>query len=1444
MAKDKNSAVYVDVEFIPRVESFLEKVKSELSSEELEKYIGLDDAIASQVKKVRESLSGLKEEMRSVLGSNVSKNNVKTLEDASKKLEEIASQFQSIGSKIDENKLGSGITNSAKEAEQLSSEVRKTADSLSDIQKFYNDNKKLSVVDAREIDAIKELRSLLSDESYKNVDLIGDVSKDKQKIEGLISQLNVLYNKTDIGWIDDRAIIDPEEVNQISEFYKKATELSILNDKFTTKYGQKGISLFNEEQIGYITEFLEYQDKMEISATQYKDMLEKRYQNSLTFIKDIATKQTKIEIPVVADKSNSTLYQDTLNIIEKVKEELEARGATVPIKISVMTTYTNDKLKAEVKKLEEQVANSGASKGLKDSVKKLVDKIDEKVTLDLKFDENKASSTASKFISDLKKKFNQDLKITPVITIDEETKSVKTEEIQKQLDSISAKLKLDLGKSTITLGNDVGDKISKALNEATAKAKATSSKTKGDSKATEEQNTQAEAIKKLTTELYRLTTTVDKDFLSNFKYLKIPEDTISNLQNFVKLMAELQGASASNPSGDYFVNLANAITLINTIAKTIDPNIVSKKDVLVEFVRGLDFSLPRDFIGKCNKLGEGVAKLKEVLPLLNFKELASATSKGSVSIVPDLNTLISELEVVKDIAKNLDDKTLEKLAKVKTIPELMTFKIPDGFVENITTLNLGLDKLTSTVGKISKVVNAKGFEDVNGFASKFNQLNTAVKQLTTISKSLSSLSLELPANFSSQVSELKKTLEELKGALAVIDNGFVNGLNVVNALTKFDGSKISASNFESLRSSLTSLKDALKVLDAPFLKKLTSLQEASKSLNVSLPKGFDVNISNLSKAITSLKKALSKFDDSFMSSLNKLNDKKLSSGLKNLKDLNKNLKFEIPEDFSDRCENLVSAIETLKECFNRIDTDFMTNLTQFSSTMAEFKKSFSIKSLTQIPKVLKQITDPESVDLDLSYFTKLRNAYKKALKGDDIDLVNFKEIFKMSDGAGEKAAEEIKVYQDALLSSISTQREFDKVLTNPRVMDEYKEEVTGMKESVSLLGKEIEKTFSTGDYSNLPVILNLITKINSQIKTVTVDSYAPENTVATVSQINTVLNKLNSMSKYTAMSRQYREELDKIRTALTSGKTFSTAQVDKFNSRVIEIEKNVIKYGQNTKSVLDRLSNSIASQTVRYVAYFFSFYRVLQYFRQGWEYALQFDSALTKISYTMDLTDQQLSDMGKDILELSSALKTSISDMSTIYQIYSNMNTSAKEMSVLAESTAILSNLTGVDASTAADQIQGVVQQFKDLESVDASHIIDVFDYISSNIAVDYSKGIQGIAEAVQSVGNVADQAGLSFEQLSAIIAKTMEQTRAEGSQIANGLKTIMVRLSKASKMSDEVDNETLSNASKVLHEIGVEVYKNNGEFRDFDTIMSELAAKWDDLTDAQQANISFQAAA
>ena len=263
--------------------------------------------------------------------------------------------------------------------------------------------------------------------------------------------------------------------------------------------------------------------------------------------------------------------------------------------------------------------------------------------------------------------------------------------------------------------------------------------------------------------------------------------------------------------------------------------------------------------------------------------------------------------------------------------------------------------------------------------------------------------------------------------------------------------------------------------------------------------------------------------------------------------------------------------------------------------------------------------------------------------------------------------------------------------------------------------------------------------------------------------------------------------------------------------------------------------------------------KVRQEFQSGLNTFKEYDKALTQISYTMNLSKAELSDLGQSAIDMAKDLSMSVSNAESVFQIYANMNTTAEEIQKTAKPTVILSNLSGVDASKAADEVQGILQQFnmlKDSEEdvADVSmHIVDVLDNISANVAMDYSKGIDVITQAVTATGQVAYDAGMSFEQLAAISAKVAERTREDGSTIGNALKTIITRTSKVNQMpqyAEEVDSETLSKASESLSAVGIKVYETNGEMRDMITILSELREKWDTLSDAQQSNIAYNIAA
>lgn len=92
------------------------------------------------------------------------------------------------------------------------------------------------------------------------------------------------------------------------------------------------------------------------------------------------------------------------------------------------------------------------------------------------------------------------------------------------------------------------------------------------------------------------------------------------------------------------------------------------------------------------------------------------------------------------------------------------------------------------------------------------------------------------------------------------------------------------------------------------------------------------------------------------------------------------------------------------------------------------------------------------------------------------------------------------------------------------------------------------------------------------------------------------------------------------------------------------------------------------------------------------------------------------------------------------------------------------------------------------------------------------------------------------------MLGVAIERTGLQGSQIGNAYKTILSRITKASKSEGTMD-EDISAAEKSLKAVGVQVRSSEGDFRDVNDILGDLAGKWSTLNDVQKNNISYNVA-
>lgn len=410
---------------------------------------------------------------------------------------------------------------------------------------------------------------------------------------------------------------------------------------------------------------------------------------------------------------------------------------------------------------------------------------------------------------------------------------------------------------------------------------------------------------------------------------------------------------------------------------------------------------------------------------------------------------------------------------------------------------------------------------------------------------------------------------------------------------------------------------------------------------------------------------------------NEIRDKLQLGGEYSIK-VDSNELVTITKKLSDIDSTATSVTQTFKSA-----KDAIQNFGQSTSNSAE-KTSVALKGVKEANKEVKKSADNSktSISEEEKYFNSLGTSLTQYQN----TLTSISR--KPTDGnRSQELQEKIDIISSSLkeLETLKSKTEENGYIFNKNDVD---------------TGKQLEKTIKEN--------IELVKQMSSAQK--------GSDALSRGKEIDTITKYLN---KFTGISKEAKHELNGLLDKLQSGDP--SVNVKKIHERFLELTVAERNAGREARNLFDIFKDKKIYSFLGQAASMFSFYDLINYGREGISTLKEFDDGLTKISYTMDMTKSKLNDLGKSVLEMANDLDSSIDNAMQVSQIYANMNTSAEEIKKLSEPTLILSNLTGFDASTVADDIQAVTQQFE-IAAEDSMHIADVYDYISRNIAVDYSK--------------------------------------------------------------------------------------------------------------------------
>lgn len=120
--------------------------------------------------------------------------------------------------------------------------------------------------------------------------------------------------------------------------------------------------------------------------------------------------------------------------------------------------------------------------------------------------------------------------------------------------------------------------------------------------------------------------------------------------------------------------------------------------------------------------------------------------------------------------------------------------------------------------------------------------------------------------------------------------------------------------------------------------------------------------------------------------------------------------------------------------------------------------------------------------------------------------------------------------------------------------------------------------------------------------------------------------------------------------------------------------------------------------------------------------------------------------------------------------------------------------------------------------------ILDAWNEVSNKNAVT----LEDLAEATSHTASLACNLGMDMHELNGIITVLAANTGKSGGEIGRSLRFAFSRA-----FSPEF-------AGTLRSVLGIDVYKpGTGEMREFGGVLGEIAEKWNDLSDAQQAAVA-----
>ena len=275
-----------------------------------------------------------------------------------------------------------------------------------------------------------------------------------------------------------------------------------------------------------------------------------------------------------------------------------------------------------------------------------------------------------------------------------------------------------------------------------------------------------------------------------------------------------------------------------------------------------------------------------------------------------------------------------------------------------------------------------------------------------------------------------------------------------------------------------------------------------------------------------------------------------------------------------------------------------------------------------------------------------------------------------------------------------------------------------------------------------------------------------------------------------------------------------------------------------TQKATDKLKNSF-SGIAKIGAQIDVFRMIKQEAQDAVQAVKEIDDAIVSLQMATSESYSSIKTLVSGYNDMAKQLGATTTEVTSAVNDYLRQGKSISDTNNSIKNSMILSKVANIDSSEATTYLTAMQKGFHKTEE-EVGSLNDALTSIDLAAAVDAG----GLAEATSRVAASADLAGVSVNKLLGYEAAVGESSQESMSVIGNSFKTIFSRMSdiksgKLELIDEDGTSQTLSDVETVLKNAKIELRESDNEFRDFGSVLDDVASKWNNFSSVQKAAIS-----